>query len=143
MGVAYDLFGNGKTALKFNWGTYLAYAANDPPYTSTNPGFTVIRDVQNRQWNATLAAGGNGDLVVNCDLLNPAANGECAAATGPAVNFGRLGAATEVDPAVLSGWGVRPRDRQYTVTVQQELMPRVSADFTYTHRTIPRVLRHR
>jgi hypothetical protein len=72
---------------------------------------------------------------VNCDLLNPAANGECAAATGPAVNFGRLGAATEVDPAVLSGWGVRPRDRQYTVTVQQELMPRVSADFTYTHRT--------
>src|SRR5437762_2721324 len=31
VGVAYDVFGNGKTALKFNWGQYLAYAANDPP----------------------------------------------------------------------------------------------------------------
>ena len=50
IGVAYDVFGNGKTALKFNWGHYLAYAANDPPYTSTNPGFTVVREVQNRHW---------------------------------------------------------------------------------------------
>ena len=82
MGVAYDVFGNGKTALKFNWGNYLAYAANDPPYTSTNPGFTVVRDVQNRGW--TRCAGDNGDLVVDCDLLNPALNGECAAATGTA-----------------------------------------------------------
>ncbi len=135
VGVAYDLFGNGKTALKFNGGRYLAYAANDAPYTSTNPGFTIIRDVQNRQWNATTAAGGNGDLVVNCDLTNPAANGECAASTGPAVNFGRAGLATQVDPGVLSGWGVRPNDWQYTFTLQQQLMPRVSADFSYTHRT--------
>ena len=81
------------------------------------------------------AAGGNGDLVVDCDLLNPALNGECAAATGTAPNFGRLGAATEVDPGVLSGWGVRPGDHQYTVTLQQELLPRVSADVTYTHRS--------
>ncbi len=83
------MFGTGKTALKFNWGKFLAYAANDPPYTSTNPGFTVIREVLNRGWNAAVAAGGNGDFVVDCDLTNPAANGECAAATGPAVNFGR------------------------------------------------------
>ena len=46
VGVAYDVFGNGKTALKFNWGKYLAFAANDPPYTSTNPGFTIVRDVR-------------------------------------------------------------------------------------------------
>ena len=48
VGVAYDVFGNGKTALKFNWGSYLAYAANDAPYTSTNPGATVVRNVMNR-----------------------------------------------------------------------------------------------
>src|SRR6185295_16622427 len=64
MGAAWDVFGNGKTGIKLNWGRYLAYAANDPPYTSTNPGFTVVREVLNRQWNASLAAGGNGDLVV-------------------------------------------------------------------------------
>src|SRR2546422_414033 len=130
VGVAYDVFGNGKTAVKFNWGHYLAYAANDPPYTSTNPGFTVIRDVQNRGWTDL-----NSDKEVDCDLLNPALNGECAAAIGTAPNFGRLGAATEVDPGVLSGWGVRPGDHQYTVTLQQELRPRVSADVTFTHRS--------
>jgi hypothetical protein len=130
VGIAYDVFGTGKTAVKFNWGHYLAYAANDPPYTSTNPGFTVVRDVQNRQWSDS-----NNNRVVDCSLLNPAANNECAAATGTAPNFGRLGAATEVDPGVLSGWGVRPGDHQYTVTVQQELRPRVSADVSFTHRT--------
>ena len=84
VGVAYDVFGNGKTALKFNWGKYLAYAANDSPYTSTNPGATIVRSVANRGWNAAVAAGGNGDLVVDCNLLNPDANGECAAVTGNA-----------------------------------------------------------
>ena len=62
VGVAYDLFGNGKTALKFNWGKYLGFASNDPPYTSTNPGATLVRDVQTatgptttatRSWTAT------------------------------------------------------------------------------------------
>ncbi len=35
MGVAYDLFGNGKTALKFNLGHYLDAATNDSEYTAT------------------------------------------------------------------------------------------------------------
>ena len=130
VGVAYDLFGTGKTALKFNWGRYLAYAANDSPYTSTNPGATVVRNVLNRGWTDS-----DGDKVVDCDLLNPALNGECAAAAGTAPNFGKLGSATQVDPGVLSGWGVRPHDYQSTVIVQQELMPRVSAEFSFTHRT--------
>ena len=137
VGVAYDLFGNGKTALKFNWGRYLAYAANDSPYTSTNPGATVVRNVQNRPWTDN-----DRDYVVDCNLLNPAAQSPltgtvdtCAAASGTAPNFGKLGAATQVDPGVLSGWGVRPNDDQTTITVQQELVPRVSADFSFTHRT--------
>ncbi len=134
VGVAYDVFGTGKTAIKLNWGKYLAYAANDAPYTSTNPGATIVRSVTNRGWNASVAAGGNGDLVVNCDLLNPNANGECAALVGNPRNFGSAGSATQVDPAVLSGWGVRPGDTQTTVTLQQELLPRVSGDFSYTHR---------
>ena len=130
IGVAYDLLGNGKTAIKFNWGRYLAYAANDPPYTSTNPGFTVVRSVTNRGWTDI-----NQDEVVNCDLLNPAQNGECAAATGNAVNFGKLGAATIVNPDILHGWGVRPNDYQSTFTVQHEIIPRLSAELSYTHRT--------
>jgi hypothetical protein len=143
VGVAYDVFGNGKTALKLNWGKYLAYAANDSPYTSTNPGATIVRNVANRGWNASVAAGGNGDLVVNCNLLNPDANGECAAVTGNSRNFGTSGSATQVDPAVLSGWGVRPGDTQTTITLQQQLLPRVSGDVSYTHPELPRLLRHR
>jgi hypothetical protein len=130
VGVAYDVFGNGRTALKFNWGRYLAYAANDSPYTSTNPGATVVRSVTNRDWQDR-----DNDYVVDCDLLNAAANGECLAAGGTAPNFGKLGAATQVDPGVLNGWGVRPSDYQSTITLQHEVIPRVSADFSYTHRT--------
>jgi len=91
--------------------------------------------VANRGWNASVAAGGNGDLVVNCNLLNPDANGECAAVTGNSRNFGTSGSATQVDPAVLSGWGVRPGDTQTTITLQQQLLPRVSGDVSYTHRS--------
>jgi hypothetical protein len=130
VGIAYDVFGTGRTALKFNWGRYLAYAANDSPYTSTNPGATVVRSVTNRGWTDS-----DNDKVVDCDLLNPALNGECQAATGTAPNFGKLGAATQVDPDVLSGWGVRPGDTQYTVTVQQEIMPRLSGEASFTHRS--------
>jgi hypothetical protein len=130
VGVAYDVFGNGRTAIKVNWGRYLAYAANDSPYTSTNPGATVVRNVQNRGW-----VDGDRDLVVDCDLLNPTANGECAALTGNARNFGQLGAQQTVNPDVLEGWGRRPHDYQTSVTVQQELLPRVSAEVSYSHRT--------
>jgi len=130
VGVAYDVFGSGKTAIKLNWGRYLAYAANDSPYTSTNPGATVVRNVQNRGWTDT-----NRNLAVDCNLLSTAANGECAAAVGTATNFGQLGAATIVDPAVLNGWGVRPNDYQTTLTLQHQIVPRMSADVSYTHRT--------
>jgi hypothetical protein len=35
---------------------------------------------------------------------------------------------------VLSGWGVRPHDNQWTATVQQQILPRLSADVAYTRR---------
>ena len=134
--VAYDVFGTGKTAVKFNWGRYLAYAANDPPYTSTNPGFTVVRNVTNRGWTDS-----NRNLAVDCDLLNPAAQDRsatggdvCAAAVGNQANFGKLGAATIVNPDVLHGWGKRPGDYQWAATLQQEILPRVTGEFSYTRR---------
>ena len=130
------MFGNGKTALKFNWGRYLAYAANDPPYTSTNPGFTVVRSVTNRGWTDS-----NRNYVVDCDLLNPATQDRsatggdiCAAAVGNQANFGKVGAATIVNPDVLHGWGKRPGDYQWAATVQHEIIPRVTAEVSYTRR---------
>ena len=37
MGVAYDVFGNGKTALKFNFGKYLEGVGVQLNYANTNP----------------------------------------------------------------------------------------------------------
>jgi hypothetical protein len=138
VGIGYDVFGNGKTALKFRWGRYLGFASNDPPFTSTNRGATIVSSV-NRDWTDN-----DGDYVVDCNLLNNAAQGPtaavtavdtCAAVIGNDANFGQAGAATIVDPDLLSGWGVRTHDYQTEVTLQQELAPRISADVGYNHRT--------
>jgi hypothetical protein len=130
VGVAYDVFSNGRTALKFRWGRYLAFASNDVPYTSSNPAATLVATVTNRGWTDS-----DRDYAVDCDLTNAAANGECALLTGNLANFGRVGAATIVDSDVLSGWGKRTHDYQTEVTVQQEIVPRVSAEVSYIHRT--------
>ncbi len=136
LGVAYDVFGNGRTALKFRWGRYLAFASNDAPYTSTNPAATLVNNVS-RSWDDV-----NNNKVVDCDLLNvarqdgTAGGGDvCGVVSGNAANFGRTGAATIVDPELLKGWGVRAHDYQTEITLQQELLPRVSAEVSYIHRT--------
>ena len=136
VGVGYDVFGNGKTAVKLRWGKYLGFASNDPPFTSTNKGATMVATV-NRDWTDN-----DSDKVVDCDLLNNAAQGPatgqvdtCAAVTGNDANFGKPGAATIVDPDLLKGWGVRTHDYQTEVTLQQEVLPRVSAEVSYIHRT--------
>ena len=132
VGVAYDVFGNGRTALKFNFGHYLVSATNDGRFTANNPAGRAVSTVS-RNWTDT-----DGDKVVDCDLLNFGAQSAidtCAALTGNDLNFGKLGnPSTNNDPATLTGWGVRPNDYQYNITVQQQLIPRVSLDMGYSHR---------
>ena len=114
MGVAYDLFGNGKTAIKFNIGHYLAPATNDSRYTLNNPAQTTkIVTTVNRNWSDD-----NGNRIVDCDILNFAAQAggggdTCGAITQNSLNFGKTGNnVAQVNPALLSGWGVRPNDWQ-------------------------------
>ena len=74
-GVAYDVFGNGKTALKFNMGHYLVSATNDGRYTTNNPANRAVSTVD-RGWTDT-----NGNKVVDCDLLNFGAQSRATVAT--------------------------------------------------------------
>ena len=137
LGMAYDLFGTGKTALKFNLGKYLDAATNDSSYTVNNPANRVQTDMD-RNWTDN-----DGDYVVDCDILDFRAQGPtttghvdtCAAPTGNEARFGNFQTGlTEVNPAILGGWGVRPWDWQVGLALQHEVLPRVSVEVAYNRR---------
>jgi hypothetical protein len=133
MGLAYDVFGDGKTAVKVNLSKYFQSAANDGVYINTNPASTFAQTA-NRSWNDL-----DKDFEPDCDLKTNVANGECGAAN-PLSFFAfsqnhSLGTATVVNPELLKGWGVRPYDWQFSASVQQQLLPRISAEFSYSRRS--------
>src|SRR6185503_4884868 len=67
---------------------------------------------------------------------NLAAGGDsCGSLGGNDLNFGNANPnSTIVNPAILEGWGVRPSDWQFGVSVQQELLPRVAVNVGYNRR---------
>ncbi len=131
LGAAYDLFGNGKTALKVAANKYLVA----PPPLAGNPATTLISSA-NRAWNdrtlnAATGVTGNFNFVPDCDLTNVAANGEC----GPLPRtFGQAASAAAYDPATYQGWGVRQYNWEFSGSVQHELVNRVSLDVGYFRR---------
>jgi hypothetical protein len=135
-GLALDVFGNGKTALKINVGKYMDAASNlNGNYSISNP-IARIATTATRTWTdggLLGVAGTAGDFIPQCDLTNNAANGECAATT--ATTFGTATRTTAgIDTGLLNGWGVRPRDWQFGVSVQQQLLPRVAVEVGYMKR---------
>ncbi len=133
-GISYDLFGDGKTAVKASIGRYVVGEA----YTiarAVNPVQATVNNVT-RTWSSP---SGTYNPFIDCDLTNPAANSRFPGqvACGPINNplFGQVATrTTNYDPEVLEGWHVRPNNWEMQVSVQREILPRVSAYASYSRR---------
>ena len=126
MGASYDLFGNGKTAIKVSVNRYVtpqAYAFGP----NVNPVVASVNSAT-RGWTDT-----NGDFIPQGDPLNPLPNGEFTGTINP--NFGKSILTTHYDPNLSQGWGKRPFNWEYSAYVQHELVPRVSVQGGYFRRT--------
>jgi hypothetical protein len=129
-GAAYDLFGNGKTALKVSLNKYVAGQGNAGEFGRPHNPINRLVNITTRAWTDT-----NGNFVPDCNLTNPDLNGECGAMANR--NFGQSNTtgAAEYDPDVLSGWGIRSYNWEFSAGVQQQVAPRVSVDVSYFRRS--------
>jgi len=127
-GATYDVFGNGKTAVKAFLGEYVTTTNTVNEWLNYSPaGIGHFTSSTTRAWTD------NGDFVPNCDLLNPAANGECGPMASP--TFGKTISPTTVDPDTTSGWNKREHSWDLSVALSQQLAPRVSIDVSYNRRS--------
>ena len=110
-GVAYDLFGKGKTALKANFGKYVqSFSSNLGDDYNPNGGGT-----DTRTWRDV-----NGDDIAAENELGPSTN----------LNFGKPANVTRPDPNSLD----RPYQLLYSAGVQQEILPGFSGSVNYYYR---------
>src|SRR5262245_808089 len=130
MAVAYDLFGDGRTAVKANVGRFVAADI----YTQARANNPVTRAILNasRPWTDS-----NNSFVPDCDLTNPGAQNltatggdNCGALNN--VNFGKNNPnATTYASDTLTGFGARSNNWQTSITVDQQLRNNISLGVGY------------
>src|SRR5262249_27036413 len=125
-GVAYDVFGNGKTAAKFFLGRYVTTTNSTEEGTYSPAGRVIVNTT--RSWTDR-----TNDYVPDDNLLNTASNHE----GGPMANpfFGQYRFPLTLDPSITSGWDKREYSWDLTAGVTQQVAPRVSVGIDYIRRT--------
>jgi hypothetical protein len=118
-GIAYDLFGNGKTALKTYIGRYVQGQTIETA-TNANPLEATVSATDTRSWTDS-----NHDGIPQLSELGPSSN----------ANFSLPIASQNIAPGVSSGWFSRPYQWEYIATIQQQVARRVSVNFTFDHRS--------
>ena len=114
LGIAYDLFGNGKTAVKAFLGRYVNFEAFGIT-TANNPSSLLVLSAT-RTWTD------NGDYIPQESELGPLSD----------TAFGQVRqATTRYADDVLHGFGVRPYNWQTSFQVQHELKPGLAVNFGY------------
>ena len=123
-GVAYDLFGDGKTAIKASANRYILRSGNQ--YAKD------IHPLNTNRSNARSWTDRNGNFFPDGDPLNPDANGEL----GPSTNrdFSNPHINAFYDPDWAFGYGHRPSNWEFSASVQRELQGGLSANVAYFRR---------
>src|SRR5262245_40251706 len=130
IGVAYDLRGDGKTALKANVGRYVLGA----PATVNSPSRRVANTVT-RTWTDA-----NGNFTPDCDLFNTGtqdlrSSGKDFCGTMSNTTFGQPQTPTTFyNDDLIEGFGVRQYNWEFSTAIQHQLAPRVGMEFGYFRR---------
>ena len=122
LGVSYDLFGNGKSAVEASLGRFVPYTTA----ASNNPASNQATNAT-RTWNDA-----NGNYIPDCvlDASVPGANGECGALSDATFGQVRAGNTTFADDA-LTGFNKQFSNWQAAVSIQQELRPGMALNVGY------------
>ena len=122
VGAAYDLFGNGRTALKVALGRYVSLVGPNLAQIF-HPGFLQVSSAT-RTWTDT-----NADFIPECNMGVAGANGEC----GPIsdTKFGQPINNTSLGADAFTGFGNRFNNWQTSASVQHEIRPGLSVTVGY------------
>ena len=145
LGVAYDVFGDGKTAVKASLNKYLvglgtfSFATTNSITSARNPILT-LQNSATRTWNDSFYGPGDprtGNFVADCPagfIASAPASGECGPISNPAFGSKVATVSPTYDPNILNGWNKRNYNWEFSVGVQREVRPRVSVEVSYFRR---------
>jgi hypothetical protein len=124
LGATYDLFGDGKTALKVSAGKFIQ-ADGLSRRGSVNP--LLQNNSTNRTWDDL-----NFNLVPDGDPFNPARNDELGPTSNS--NFGKAILGTRYDDEWAKSFNERAYNWEFSASIQHELLPRVGVNAAYFRR---------